>query len=118
MSVLKKIGMPAAFKLSGDLLRKLRNSAEVGDLCWFERFWRPVFGYAVSLTWVLHMLTICYVVWSNNPRAPEIIMALVETTSLWSMALGVMGISVVQNTRKSPSTPKENSASPNLQTDI
>ena len=29
----------------------------------FERFWRPVFGYAVSLTWVLHMLTVCYVVW-------------------------------------------------------
>lgn len=118
MSVLKKIGMPAALKLSGDLLRKLGNKAEVGDLCWFERFWRPVFGYAVSLTWVLHMLTICYVVWSNNPRAPEIIMALVETTSLWSMALGVMGISVVQNARKSPPTPKENSAAPNLQTDI
>lgn len=63
----------------------------------FERFWRPLFGYAVSLTWILHMLTICWVVWMDNPRAPEIIMALVDTTSLWSVALGVFGISVVKN---------------------
>jgi len=66
----------------------------------FERWWRPLFGYAVSLTWVLHMLTLCRVVWEDNPRAPEIIMALVETTSLWSVALGVLGISVVRETPK------------------
>ena len=87
------------------LLSLLRRSFSLKKLplgsC-FERFWRPLFGYAVSLTWVLHMLTICWVVWEDNPRAPEIIMALVDTTSLWSVALGVFGISVVKNTAVQP----------------
>lgn len=69
--------------------RKYTNSA-------WERNWRPLFGYSVCLTWVLQMGTLCWVVWINHPKAAEIIMALVETTSLWSMALGVMGISVVK----------------------
>lgn len=63
----------------------------------FVRFWRPAFGYSVALSWLLCMLTLCYVIISGNPRAPEIIMALVETTSLWGIALGVLGISVVRN---------------------
>ena len=37
----------------------------------FERWWRPLFGYAVSLTWVLHMLTLCRVVWEDNPPRPR-----------------------------------------------
>lgn len=73
----------------------------------FESFWRPLFGYAVSVTWVMHMLTICLVVWENNPRAPEIIMALVETTSLWSVALGVFGISVVKTSAVRPAAKKQ-----------
>ncbi len=78
----------------------------------WERNWRPLFGYSVCLTWVLQMSTICWVVWINHPRAEKIIMALVETTSLWSMALGVMGISVVKSTTLSepkPKTPKPSS---------
>lgn len=39
----------------------------------FVRFWRPAFGYSVALAWLMNMGTICYVVISDNPRAPEII---------------------------------------------
>lgn len=73
----------------------------------WERNWRPLFGYSVCLTWVLQMGTLCWVVWINHPKAAEIIMALVETTSLWSMALGVMGISVVKG-----SLPEQKSTRP------
>ena len=96
MSALHKIGLAGVLKRGAELMRSLNLPANEKGLNRFERFWRPVFGYAVSLTWVLHMLTVCYVVWSDNPRAPEIIMALVETTSLWSVALAVLGLSVVK----------------------
>ncbi len=91
------------------LLRRKRHGSS------WERNWRPLFGYSVCLTWVLQMSTICWVVWINHPRAEKIIMAFVETTSLWSMALGVMGISVVKSsnftekkTQTSKSAPKSN----------
>lgn len=80
----------------------------------WECNWRPLFGYSVCLTWVLQMSTICWVVWINHPRAEKIIMALVETTSLWSMVLGVMGISVVKSpnfTEKKSQTSKSSSKS-------
>ncbi len=101
MSALHKIGLAGVLKRGAELMRSLNLPANEKGLNRFERFWRPVFGYAVSLTWVLHMLTVCYVVWSDNPRAPEIIMALVETTSLWSVALAVLGLSVVKGVSRS-----------------
>lgn len=97
MAVLRKLYLTGALKRGAEIMRGLIQETDGKGLSRFERFWRPVFGYAVSLTWVLHMLTVCYVVWSNNPRAPEIIMALVETTSLWSVALAVLGVSVVKS---------------------
>lgn len=73
----------------------IREELNSGDR--FVRFWRPAFGYSVALAWLLNMFTICFVVLADNPRAPEIITALVETTSLWGIALGVLGISVVKS---------------------
>lgn len=63
----------------------------------FVRFWRPAFGYSVALSWLMTMAAICYLAAGSNPRAPELINALVETTSLWGIALGVLGISVVKS---------------------
>lgn len=71
----------------------------------FVRFWRPAFGYSVALAWLLNMFTICYVVLSDNPKAPEIITAMVETTSLWGIALGVLGISVVKSSSEKNKKP-------------
>lgn len=66
----------------------------------FVRFWRPAFGYAVAIAWLLNMGTICYVVIADYPNAAEIIMSMVETTSLWSVALGVLGVSVVKRSQE------------------
>ncbi|MGN0913305.1 MAG: hypothetical protein ACI4OW_00245 [Alphaproteobacteria bacterium] len=62
-----------------------------------ERFWRPLFGYCVSLTWVAYILTICWTALSKGECTAEIINALLEAVSLWSMALGVLGVSVVKS---------------------
>ena len=66
----------------------------------FIRFWRPFFGYSVSIAWLLNMFTICYVIWTDSENAAEIISALVETTSLWAVALSVLGISVINRTKE------------------
>ncbi len=70
---------------------------EMGATDKFVRFWRPAFGYSVAIAWLMNMFTICWVILSENPKAPEIITALVETTSLWAIALGVLGVSVVKS---------------------
>lgn len=88
-----KLGVPLLCKV----ISKLSTTSDVAEISWFERFWRPVFGYCVSLAWFCHMLTICYVIISDNPKASEIIASLVETTSLWGVALGVLGVSVVKS---------------------
>lgn len=62
----------------------------------FVRNWRPAFGYCVSVAWLMYMAVICYVVITDKPNASEMILSLAETTSLWSVALGVLGISVVK----------------------
>lgn len=80
-------------------ISKLSMTDDTVQTSWFERFWRPVFGYCVSLAWLCHMLTICYVIISDNPKASEIITSLVDTTSLWGVALGVLGVSVVKSNR-------------------
>lgn len=77
----------------------------------FVRFWRPAFGYSVALAWLMTMFTICYVVLADYENAAEIIMSLVETTSLWSVALGVLGISVVKRSQEKQSRRGENTVS-------
>ncbi len=64
----------------------------------FVRFWRPAFGYSVALAWLLTILTVCYVAIVDGGEAAEIISALMETASLWGLALGVLGVSVVKST--------------------
>ncbi|MFI3241503.1 MAG: 3TM-type holin [Alphaproteobacteria bacterium] len=70
--------------------------AELKTESMFVKCWRPFFGYCVSVAWVAYMAIICYIVLSNKPNSIDLILAMAETTSLWSMALGVLGISVVK----------------------
>lgn len=66
----------------------------------FVRFWRPAFGYSVAIAWLLTMSTVCYVIVADYPNVTDIIMSLVETTSLWSIALGVLGVQVVKRSQE------------------
>lgn len=87
-------------KTLGYIHQTIRQEMNANDR--FIRFWRPAFGYSVALAWLMNMFTICYVVISNNQHATEIIMALADTTSLWGIALGVLGISVVKGGQDKP----------------
>lgn len=70
----------------------------------FERFWRPLFGYCVSLTWVAYIFTVCWTAMNGTDVAAELVSALLEASSLWSMVLGVFGVSVVRGMPKKTET--------------
>lgn len=88
------------------LVGKIRNHKKCRMPSCFSS-WQAAFGYSIAITWLMIMLAMCYVVVSGNENAPEIISALVETTSLWGVALGVLGISFVKGT-PSKTKPKTN----------
>lgn len=60
----------------------------------YVKFWRPTFGYALILTWVLTWFGVVYIIITDVQNAPLVINALVGATTLWSVALAVLGISV------------------------
>ncbi|MEW5729037.1 MAG: 3TM-type holin [Pseudomonadota bacterium] len=75
----------------------MRTEAQSED--WYVRRWRPTFGYAVALTWVLTMAAIAWAIVADPGQAPTIIAALVNTSPIWGIALGVLGISVVKRSQ-------------------
>ncbi|RCK39986.1 MULTISPECIES: 3TM-type holin [Thalassospira] len=70
--------------------------AEVQSEDAFVRRWRPSFGYAVALTWIMTMGSIAAAIILTPLQAPAIIAALVNTSPIWGIALGVLGVSVVK----------------------
>jgi len=62
----------------------------------YVRRWRPTFGYAVALTWTATMLAVSWAVIAEPAQAPNIIAALVNTSPIWGIALGVLGVAVVK----------------------
>ncbi|MCA1941150.1 MAG: holin family protein [Caenispirillum bisanense] len=65
----------------------------------YVRRWRPTFGYAVALSWLVMMLAVAWVVVHEPARAPEVIAALLDTTPIWGGALAVLGLSVVKRSQ-------------------
>jgi hypothetical protein len=81
--------------------------AEYGSNDAYVRRWRPTFGYAVALSWVVLFLALAAgAVWAVVARpqdAGAIIAALGQMVSatgmLWSVALAVLGVSVWQRSK-------------------
>ncbi|WP_142849965.1 3TM-type holin [Telmatospirillum sp. J64-1] len=65
----------------------------------YVRRWRPTFGYAMALTWTVTMTAIAWAIIADPAQAPSIITALVNTSPIWGIALGVLGISVVKRSQ-------------------
>lgn len=65
----------------------------------YVRRWRPTFGYAVALSWLVTMLAVAWVVVHEPAQAPAIIAALLDTTPIWGGALAVLGLSVVKRSQ-------------------
>lgn len=93
------------FEIDADLSKKIisevnstiRKETESDDK--YVRRWRPTFGYSVSIAWVITMMSVAYTIIDNPTNAPMIISALVNTSPLWAVALGVLGVSVVKRSQ-------------------
>lgn len=72
----------------------LRTETRSDD--WYVRRWRPTFGYAVAVTWTATMCATAWAIIAEPAQAPTIIAALVNTSPIWGVALGVLGIAVVK----------------------
>jgi len=72
----------------------LRTESRSDD--WYVRRWRPTFGYAVAVTWTATMGATAWAIIAEPAQAPTIIAALVNTSPIWGIALGVLGIAVVK----------------------
>ena len=68
--------------------------AEIKQEDKFVKYWRPLFGYALIVTWVMTWYAIVDTILTNVEQAPLIINALVGTTTLWGVALAVLGVAV------------------------
>lgn len=83
----------------------------------YVRRWRPTFGYAVALSWLVMMLAVAWVVVHEPARAPEVIAALLDTTPIWGGALAVLGLSVVKRSQDKRLPPPTPTAAPDSRAD-
>lgn len=75
----------------------LRSESRSED--WYVRRWRPTFGYAMAATWVATMGAVSWAIVAEPGQAATIIAALVNTSPIWGVALGVLGIAVVKRSQ-------------------
>ena len=75
----------------------IRAEAASGDA--YVRWWRPTFGYAMALTWTATMGAVSWAIIAQPAQAPSIIAALVNTSPIWGIALGVLGVAVVKRSQ-------------------
>jgi len=88
-----------------EINKTMRTEAQAEDK--YVRRWRPTFGYAVAITWVLQTLAILggvvYSTVSSPDKASVIIGAISQMlqalTLQWTVALGVLGINVVKRSQ-------------------
>ncbi len=60
----------------------------------FKSGWRPAFGWVVVITWLIQMIAISYVIFTDVEKAATLITAMVGLSFMWSMALGVLGVNI------------------------
>lgn len=51
---------------------------------------RIVWSYAILVSWLLMIFTVCFLIMKNSDNASEIIEAFSKTSSLWEVVLGVL----------------------------
>lgn len=73
--------------------------AEVKSEDKYVRRWRPTFGYAVTLTWVITWCAVVYVIVWDTSQAAAVISALTATAMMWSVALAVLGVNVYKRSQ-------------------
>lgn len=80
-----------------EINKTMRAEAASNDA--FVRRWRPSFGYAITLTWVLQTIALCWAIVGKPEKAVEIVNAMVALTPMWGIALTVLGIQVRERSK-------------------
>jgi hypothetical protein len=62
----------------------------------YVRRWRPTFGYVVAAAWGSQMAALSWAIVTTPDSAPGLINAMTSLTTIWGVALGVLGVSVVK----------------------
>lgn len=73
--------------------------AELTATSGYRAGWRPAFGYAAALTWVVQVVGVVYAIIATPTQAAAIVNAIVALTPLWGIVLAVLGISVQQRSK-------------------
>ncbi len=72
----------------------------------YVRRWRPTMGYALTLAWTLTVAAIVYAIVMTPEQAPAVITAVGSLSTIWSVALAVLGLSVHKRSQdKQPPRP-------------
>jgi len=75
----------------------MRSEAQSDDP--YVRRWRPTFGYVVSVSWLAQMGACGYAIVVTPGDAPQIINSMVNLSTMWGIALAVLGVSVHQRSK-------------------
>lgn len=70
--------------------------AEVASSDPYVRRMRPTFGYMMAVTWGVQMFALAYVILTDPGQAGLVINAIESLSTIWSVALSVLGIYVYQ----------------------
>lgn len=68
--------------------------AELVSGNWFQKGWRPMFGYGTALSYTAQMLALSYIIVDSPEKAPAVIAAMAAMTGLWAVGLAVVGVAV------------------------
>lgn len=68
--------------------------AELASEDKFKSYWRPAFGYALVLSWMMVWFGIAYLIFVHPTEVGEVVKALADTTVLWGIALSVLGVQI------------------------
>lgn len=69
---------------------------EVASTDWYVRRMRPTFGYMMAATWGAQMFALAYIIVTDPGQANVVLNAVESLSTLWVVALSVMGIYVYQ----------------------
>lgn len=85
-------------KLINEIHETYRRELSSGDK--FISRMRPTFGYVLALSWALQMGIIAYVLMHDPDKAASIIESFGALTTMWSVALSVLGVYVYKRSQE------------------
>ncbi|MBN8521744.1 MAG: ribokinase [Alphaproteobacteria bacterium] len=85
-----------------EINQSLRSEVASNDP--YVRRMRPTFGYLMALTWAAQMFGLAYVVVFETDQAARVLEGMASLSSIWAVALSVLGIYVYKRSEEKKST--------------